>query len=107
MFGQAHHLVGQQFQGPALAAGGRRGTGRGNQECLLLAGQLALSTAAWLFAQRRRHAGLHKTTLGPINRRTARPDAALDLAIARSAIGGQKDLSPLQFARAMLATAQQ
>jgi hypothetical protein len=77
------------------------------KQCLLLAGELAASARARLFAERSLQIAFDEATLGPVDRRTARGDADCDLLIARARIGGQKDLSPLQLARRLFATAQQ
>jgi hypothetical protein len=107
MFGQPDHLIGQQLQGPALAARGRARTGGGDQKRLILARQVALGIGARLFAQRRGHTAFHRTTLRQAHGRAPGTDAALDLGVTRSGIRRRKDLRPLQLARRILAAAQQ
>ena len=101
---------GQQLQGPQVArpSGGLEQAAATNR-CLLLAGELAASARARLFAVAQPPDCLRRSdnTLGPADRRTARGDADCDLLIARTRIGGQKDLSPLQLACRLFATAQQ
>ncbi len=107
MLGQLDHLAGQQFQGPAGTAGRWFGAGGRHQQRLLLAAQLALSTRARLFAQRRLQVAQHQAPLGAVHRRAAHPDTAGDLLVAGARIGRQQDLRLLQLAHRMLAAAQE
>ena len=61
--GETDHRAGEQFQGPASAAGGRGRTG-GGRGALACCGKLALSARPRLFAQRRLQPVFDETALG-------------------------------------------
>src|SRR5258708_2324235 len=60
-----------------------------------------------LLAQRSLQVAQHEAALGPVHRRAADAHRPGDLLVAGSGIGRQQDLRSLQFARRMLAAAQQ
>jgi hypothetical protein len=57
----------QEFQRPARATFGRVRTGRCDQQGLLFAGELAVGSRAWLFAERGLQVADHEAALGPID----------------------------------------
>ena len=67
VLGEAHHLAGEQFDGPASAALGRAGARGRNQKSFLLAGELALGAGTGLFMQGFLESALHEVALGPVD----------------------------------------
>ena len=80
--GQLDHRVRQELQRPARAARRRARTGGRHQQCLLLAGELALGARARLPAQRPPQVTFDEPPLGPIHGRAADPDTGGDFLVA-------------------------
>jgi hypothetical protein len=64
---EAHHLAGEQFDGPAGATFGRAGARGRHQECFLLAGELAGGAGTGLLIKRPLDVALHEAALGPVD----------------------------------------
>ena len=107
MLGEAHHLAGEQFHGPASAALGRAGARGRDQKRFLLAGELALGPGTGLFMQGLPESALHEVALGPVDGRAAYTEALGDGLVRHPGVGRQQDLSSLELAGCMLATAEQ
>src|SRR4051794_35643004 len=72
MIGEANHLAGEQFDGPAGAALGRTGACGRNQQRLLLAGELALGAGTGLLVDGLLEIALHESGAWS-GRRSSRP----------------------------------
>ena len=105
MRGQFDHLAGQQLQRPTGAARWRVRARSRHQQGFLLAGELALCAGARLFAQRSLQVAFDKAPLGPVDARTADPDAQGDVLIADAGVCSQQDLGPLELPRRALTPA--
>ena len=104
---QLDHFIGQQFQRPALTPARRVGAGGRHQQRRFLAGQFARRPWSRLLAQRAFQIAFDEASLDSINRRSADPHGARDRLVAGARVGRQKDLSSFEFARRVLAAAQQ
>ena len=87
--GQLDQRVRQQFQRPTGAARRRARAGGRHQQGFLLAGELALRARARLFAQRQVQVAFDEAPLGPVDRRSADPDARGDILVADARVRGQ------------------
>ena len=92
MLGEAHHLAGEQFDGPASAALGRAGARGRDQKSFLLAGELALGAGPGLFMRASPESALHEVALGPVDGRAADTEA-LGKGLVRPGVGRQQDLA--------------
>src|SRR5262249_46427403 len=107
VLGQPDQFVGQEFQCPAGAAFGRARTGCCDQQGLLLTGELAVCSRARLFAERRLQVAKHEAAFGPIDGRTAYPDAPGDLVVAGASVRSQQNLRAFELARRVPAAAEE
>src|SRR4051812_2756693 len=96
-----------QFDGPASAALGRAGARGRDQKSFLLAGELALGAGTGLFMQGLPESALHEVALGPVDGGAPYTEALGNGLVRHPGVGRQQDLSSLELAGCMLATAEQ
>jgi hypothetical protein len=106
MLGQLDDRASQQLQCPAFASLRWVGAGGGNQQRRLFARQFAACSWTSFLTQCQFQVALHKAPLGSVDRRSPNHEAAREHVVADTAISSQQDLSPLEFARRMLAAIQ-
>src|SRR3954447_24160642 len=107
VIGEAHHLAGEELDGPASPALGRAGACGGDQQRFLVAGQLALGTGTGLLGERLVEIAFHEAAPGPVDGRAADAKALGYGVVRQSGIGCEQDLSALELAGRMPAAAQQ
>src|SRR3954470_3222886 len=107
VIGEAHHLAGEQLDGPAGATLRRAGARGRDQKRFLMAGQLALRTGTGLLGERLLEVAFHEAPLGPVDGRSADAQALGDGVVRHSGIGSEQDLGALELAGCMPAAAQQ
>jgi hypothetical protein len=107
VLGEAHHLAGEQFDGPAGAALGRAGACGRDEECFLRDSELALGARTGLLRESLLKITLHEAALGPVDRRAAHAEALGHGLVRHPGIGRKQDLGALELAGRMPPTADQ
>src|SRR6516225_9216774 len=105
MIGELDHGAGQQLQRPAGASCRRARTGGGDEESLLVGGQLAIGAGARLLAQGGFEIAFNEVALGPVDSRTADSDSCGNVVVAEAAVGSEQDLGSFELAGGVLAAA--
>src|SRR5215212_7149104 len=92
VLGEAHHLAGEQFDGPAGAALARAGACGRDEECFLRDSELALGARTGLLKESLLKITLHEAALGPVDRRAAHAKALGHGLVRHAGIGRKQDL---------------
>ena len=106
MLGEPDQFTRQKLQRPTRSPCGWVGTGGGDQQGLLLAGELSFRPRPRLLAERRRQVAEHEAALCLGHGGPAHPDAPGNFLVAGAGIGCQQNLRALELACRMLAAAQ-